>query len=238
VLVHGAGSARWSFDVVRPFLESDFTVLAVDRRGRGDSDDGDGYALEREVDDLDAVLADSGERPYLVGHSYGGLISAAAIARLGEVAGLVLYEPPAGGVLAAPERIDEWDAQIAAGEVEEFLFHYMQEVGGYTAAQVDAFRATPAWRERVEIAPTVPRELRAEHAFRPDLDALAAFTTPTLLLLGSESPPWAVRSTEIYAQAFPNVTVRPLDGHGHAATVTGPELLAREITEFRGTSAA
>lgn len=174
------------------------------------------------------MLGDAGERPFLVGHSFGGLISAAAVGRL-DVAGLVLYEPPAGGVLAAPERIDEWDAQIAAGDAEEFLFDYTQEVGGYSVAQVEAFRGTPLWHKRVEVAPTVPRELRAEHAFRPDSRALAAFTTPTVLLLGSESPGWAKRSTDVYAAAFANADVRVLEGHGHAATVTGPELLADEI---------
>lgn len=234
VLVHGAGSARWSFDFVRPYLERAFTVLAVDRRGRGDSTDGGEYSIEREVEDLVAVLAEAGERPYLVGHSYGGLISAAAVARLGDAAGLVLYEPPAGGVLAAPERVDEWEAQIAAGEVEEFLFHYMREVGGYSVAQVEAFRGTLLWDKRVAVAPTVPRELRAEHAFSPDLPALAAFTTPTVLLLGSESPAWAARSIDVYAAAFAHASVRRLEGHGHAATVTGPDLLAGEIARAFG----
>ena len=76
-----------------------------------------------------------------------------------------------------------------------------------------------------------------QHDIEGDLDALAAFATPTLLLLGSESPPWAVQSTEIYAAAFANASVRTLDGHGHAATVTGPELLAREVATFLRPSA-
>jgi pimeloyl-ACP methyl ester carboxylesterase len=47
VMVHGAGSARWGFDLVRRPLERRFTIWALDRRGRGDSADGDGYALDR-----------------------------------------------------------------------------------------------------------------------------------------------------------------------------------------------
>jgi pimeloyl-ACP methyl ester carboxylesterase len=73
VLVHGAGSARWSFDAVRPHLEARSTVIAIDRRGRGDSTDGDGYSLEREYEDVAAVVRDAGDRAVLVGHSYGGL---------------------------------------------------------------------------------------------------------------------------------------------------------------------
>ena len=81
VLVHGAGSARWSFDLLRPHLEGRFTVIALDRRGRGDSTDGDEYSLERECDDVAAVVRDAGEGAFLFGHSYGGLVAAGAALR-------------------------------------------------------------------------------------------------------------------------------------------------------------
>ena len=82
VLVHGAGSARWSFDLVRPQLESRFTVIAIDRRGRGDSSDAQGYDVEREFEDVAAVVRDAGQGALLVGHSYGALIAAGAAQRL------------------------------------------------------------------------------------------------------------------------------------------------------------
>ena len=100
VLVHGAGSARWSFDLLRPHLEPSFTVIAIDRRGRGDSSDGEGYELEREFEDVAAVVRDAGEGAALVGHSYGGLVAAGAARLLDGLERLVLYEPPMGGVLA------------------------------------------------------------------------------------------------------------------------------------------
>ena len=97
VLVHGAGSARWSFDLVRPELESAFTVIAIDRRGRGDSSDGQGYEVEREFQDVAAVVRDAGDGALLVGHSYGGLVAAGAAQLLDGLPRLVLYEPPMGG---------------------------------------------------------------------------------------------------------------------------------------------
>ena len=78
VLVHGAGSARWSFDAVRPHLEREFTVIAVDRRGRGDSGDDDDYDLRREYEHVAAVVRDAGDGAVLMGHSYGGLVAAGA----------------------------------------------------------------------------------------------------------------------------------------------------------------
>ena len=68
VLVHGAGSARWSFDAVRPHLERRFTVIAIDRRGRGDSGDGAEYSLEREFEDVAAVVRDAGHGALRMGH--------------------------------------------------------------------------------------------------------------------------------------------------------------------------
>ena len=99
-MVHGAGSARWSFDLVRPHLEPHFTVWALDRRGRGDSQDGDGYSLGGEFADVEAVVREAGPDAFLFGHSYGGLVAAGAAVRLGRLPGLVLYEAPMGGVLA------------------------------------------------------------------------------------------------------------------------------------------
>jgi pimeloyl-ACP methyl ester carboxylesterase len=72
VLVHGAGSARWSFDAMRPQLEGRFTVIAVDRRGRGDSTDDAGYALECEYEDVAAVVRDAGPAAVLAGTRTGG----------------------------------------------------------------------------------------------------------------------------------------------------------------------
>ena len=112
VLVHGAGSARWSFDLVRPQLEGRFTVIAIDRRGRGDSTDGRGYDVEREFEDVAAVVRDAGEGALLVGHSYGALIAAGAAQRLDGLPRLVLYEPPMGAVLADAELIDRWERLI------------------------------------------------------------------------------------------------------------------------------
>lgn len=233
VLVHGAGSARWSFDLVRPHLERGFTVIAIDRRGRGDSSDGDSYSVEREFEDVAAVVRDAGEGALLVGHSYGGLVAAGAAPLLDGLPRLVLYEPPmGGGVLADAATIDLWERLIAEGESDLMLREFFRDIAGYDDEEIDALARSPVWDARKRVAPTVPRELRAELGFELDRPALAVLATPTLMLLGSESPEWARRSTGAYADALPNPEVRRLEGHGHSANMSGPELLAAELERF------
>jgi pimeloyl-ACP methyl ester carboxylesterase len=232
VLVHGAGSARWSFDLVRPELESHFTVIAVDRRGRGDSSDGQGYEVEREFEDVAAVVRDAGDGALLVGHSYGALIAAGAAPLLDGLPRLVLYEPPMGGVLADDELIDRWERLIQAGERDLMVREFFREVAGFPEDEIDELAGSPVWERRKRVSPTVPRELRAERAFRLDPDGLAQLEMPTLMLLGSESPDWARRSMNAYSEAIPNAEIRILQGHGHGATTSGPELLAAEVARF------
>ena len=93
-------------------------------------------------------------------------------------------------------------------------------------------RSTPAWQARLDASHTVPRELRAEQAFRMDALRLGELGTPTLVLVGSESPAWAQRSTRAYAGAIPGAVLHTLEGQGHGAAVSAPELLAAELTDF------
>jgi pimeloyl-ACP methyl ester carboxylesterase len=233
VLVHGAGSARWGFSFLRPHLEGRYTVIAIDRRGRGDSTDGDRYAVEREFEDVAAVVraaAADGAEPLLFGHSYGALVSVGAAALIDSLPRLVLYEPPMGGVLAEPARIECWEAALANGDRDGVVSEFLREIGGYTGSELDEMRASPVWELRKAVAHTLPRELRAEAEFELNQLALAAFHLPVLMFVGSDSPAWAERSTDAYARALPNVTVRTLEGQGHGAVAGAPELVAAELS--------
>ena len=231
VLVHGAGSARWSFDAVRPHLEARFTVIAIDRRGRGDSTDADDYALEREYDDVAAVVSDAGDGAMLFGHSYGGLVATGAAGLL-DLPRLALYEPAMGGGLATPQTVESWERLIAEGDRDTVVREFFRDIAGYDEAAIDELARSPVWQARREIVPTVPRELRAEQAHRFDPDALARIRAPVLLLVGTESPVWAVSSVDAHTQALPTAERHALEGQGHAANLTAPGLLAAELERF------
>ena len=231
VLVHGAGSARWSFDAVRPHLEARFTVIALDRRGRGDSTVGGEYSLECEYQDVAAVVRGAGDGALLAGHSYGGLVAAGA-ARLADVSRLALYEPAMGGGLAKRETIDRWDRLIADGDRDTVIREFCRDIAGYGEAAIDELARSPIWEARRQIVPTLPRELRAEGEHRFDGAALAALGTPTLLLVGTESPDWAVRSVAAYGEAILESETHSLERQGHSANMTAPDLLASELEQF------
>jgi pimeloyl-ACP methyl ester carboxylesterase len=232
VAVHGAGSARWGWSFLRPLIEDRFTVIAVDRRGRGDSSDGDGYAVEREFEDVAAVVraaaAERGE-PLLFGHSYGALVAAGAAPLVEGLPRLVLYEPPMGGVLSEPAVIDGLESRIADGDRDAAVTEFLRDIAGYDEAELEQLRASPVWEQRKAVAHTLPRELRAECDFELNRAALAGLEIPVLMLIGSESPDWAKRSTAAYAAALPNVIVRTLEGEGHGALAAAPELVASEL---------
>jgi pimeloyl-ACP methyl ester carboxylesterase len=234
VMVHGAGSGRWSFDLVRPHLEDRFTVWALDRRGRGDSGDDDSYSIEAEFDDVAAVVREAGPGALLFGHSYGGLVAAGAAARLDVLPGLAVYEGPMGGALADEAWIARFERHVRSGDRAAAMREFMSDIGGYTDAEIEAMQGTPAWLARLDASPTVPRELRAERAFGIDGLRLGDLAAPTLVLVGSESPDWATRSTQAFAAAIPGAELHTLHGQGHGAAVSGPELLAGEIAGFFG----
>jgi pimeloyl-ACP methyl ester carboxylesterase len=231
VLVHGATSARWSFDAVRPHLERRFTVIAIDRRGRGDSTDGNEYGLTHECDDVAAVVREAGPGALLLGHSYGGLVAAGSALQL-DLSRLALYEPAVGRGLTNAETIERWERLIEADERDTVLREFLREIAGYDEAAIDEQARSPVWELRREIVPTLPRELRAALAHRIDAEALGTLDMPVLMLVGAESPDWAVRSVAAHAEAIPDAETRTLEGQGHSANTTAPDLLAAELERF------
>jgi pimeloyl-ACP methyl ester carboxylesterase len=231
VAVHGAGSARWGWSFLRPLIEDRYKVIAIDRRGRGDSTDGDGYAVEREFEDVAAVVraVSNGAEPLLFGHSYGALVSAGAAPLIEGLPRLVLYEPPMGGVLAEPAVIDRLESQIADGDRDAAVSEFLRDVAGYDEAEIEELRKSPVWEQRKAVAHTLPRELRAEREYELNRAALAELDIPVLMLIGSASPDWATRSTAAYADALPNAGVHTLEGQGHGALAAAPGLVASEL---------
>ena len=137
-----------------------------------------------------------------------------------------------GGVLADEAWTARFEQRIQSGDRDSAMCEFMSDVGGYTDAEIESMQGTPAWEARLAASPTVPRELRAERAFGIDALRLGDLAAPTLVLVGSESPDWARRSTRTFAAAIPGAELHTLEGHGHGAAVSAPELLADELAAF------
>ena len=238
VAVHGSDTTHRSW---RPFADhlGGFEVCAMDRRGRGASGDGDGYALAREGDDVRAVVADvaagattpSNGGVALVGHSFGALPAFEAGRRNDAVSRLVLYEPPAllehhrawhHDLVAAVER------RVRAGDVAGALRHFEREAAGVSDAVLDRVD----WDTQVGMAAQTRREIAAVGAYRaPEASGIEASTR---CLVGEESPEYLHETTRALAASIPDSSVETLAGQGHLATVTAPAQLADAVGAFLG----
>jgi pimeloyl-ACP methyl ester carboxylesterase len=235
VLVHGSLSDHTTFDLLAEALRTSVTTFSMDRRGFGASGDAAGYAIEREFEDVaavvEAVAARTGGPAALWGHSYGAGCAMGGTTLTSNVHHLVLYEPglgipyPAGSIEAIEEA-------VAAGDVETALLAVLVGIVGMTKEEVGSLRSSPRWPTLLAGTPTVPRECRAEDnwVYRPG--QFDGITAPTLLLAGSYSPPGLTKATHLAAAAIPNAQTRVLEGHGHLATRTDPAMVATVIRQF------
>ena len=175
VLVHGTGGTYSRWAPILPALEKHYTVYAVDRRGRGESGDAAAYNIEREFEDVAALVDAIGEPANLFGHSFGGICSLEAALHAQHVSRLVLYEPPipVANVQIYPEGvIDRLQALLDAGDREGLLTIFMSEVVRMSPHEIELSKSMPAWPARVAAAHTLPRELRAHEGYCFEPEAL------------------------------------------------------------------
>jgi pimeloyl-ACP methyl ester carboxylesterase len=239
VLVHGSAGDHTRWGALIPYLEPNFTLYAMDRRGRGASGDHPDYQIEREYDDVaavvDAVAESAGSAVIVYGNSYGGLCAFGAVPRTTNISRLILYEgwPPVNPTAFAPASgfLERMEALLAEGKREALLETVLRELVKMNEAEVAAYRAHPSWPGRVAAAHTLPREERAFAQAHFDQQQAARITVPTLLLTGSASPDWHPE-VETVAAALPNARIAVLAGQGHIADVVAPELVAAQIGAF------
>jgi pimeloyl-ACP methyl ester carboxylesterase len=237
VLVHGTTASRTRWAPVLPTLEARHTVYAMDRRGRGDSGDTQPYSLEREFEDvaavLDAVAAATSTRVDLVGHSFGGLCAMEAALRTTRIRRLIVYEGAPAGVLTIPsELVERMQAQVDAGDGDGAVQTMMREVVRMPEEQLALLRSLPAWQARVAAAHTIPRELRATNTYRMEPGRMAQIRVPTLLLVGGDSPSFFRTTADAAQHALPDARLVVLPGQQHAAMDTAPDLFSREVLAF------
>lgn len=235
VLVHGTSGSHTRWASILPALEQHFTLYAIDRRGRGESGDAPDYAIEREFEDVAAVVEALDEPAHLLGHSYGAIcaLEAALLAR--NLRTLILYEPPipVAEVPIYPEGvIDRLQALSDAGDREGVVGTFMREVVRMPVHEWEVFRASAAWPARVAAAHTLPRELKADERYRFAAKRFRALNAPTLLLLGGDSPPFFKAAAKAVDAALPNSRVAVLPGQQHIAIDTAPELFVNEVVRF------
>lgn len=225
VLVGGAFHDRTSPLAGTPLaamLADDFTVYSYDRRGRGRSSNTPPYSVDREIEDLAAIVAVAGSSVIGYGMSSGGLLVLDAVARGVALSRVVVYEPP---IVIDPVRIAQLEAllpELARASRSDAAELFMTRGMGMPAAVVAGMKATPAWRDREALAHTLSYDLRI--TIRPH--DLPAVRVPVLVIAGGASPPWMRDGLEGLAHALPHGKLHVLEEQTHAVD---PRLLASVI---------
>ncbi|WP_276274213.1 alpha/beta fold hydrolase [Haloarcula litorea] len=237
VLVHGSADLHtfWDLAGARSAFAEDCTVYAMDRRGRGESGDAAEYTLEREAEDVAAVVNAIDEPVTLLGHSSGALFSLEAALHTDNLRKLILNEPPVAvgdHELNVEETVTEMRRLLEDGEREQALVLFLQEVAQLAPEELDAARSASIWKEMVNAANTLPRELQAIAEYEFDAARFVEMTTPTLVLSGGESPPFYKDATEVVTGALPNSRLVTFDGHAHEPMNTAPDRFVDEVLAF------
>ncbi|MFI8454245.1 alpha/beta fold hydrolase [Kitasatospora sp. NPDC085464] len=235
VLVDGAIGHR-AFDpgvALAEQLSAHHTVWAYDRRGRGGSGDTAPFAVEREIEDLAAVIAAAGGSAAVYGISSGAALALRAAAAGVGVRRLAVYEPPFSTAEGQSERFvgyaGELEAALAEGRRGDAVAAFMTFVG-MPAEAVDGMRAAPVWPLFEAVAPTLAYDaaaLGARTGGTVPVDVLARIEVPTLVLDGGASPELLRAPSAAVAAAVPDAEYRTLADQTHevAAGALVPELV-------------
>jgi pimeloyl-ACP methyl ester carboxylesterase len=237
ILVDGAMSTRSSGskpDLVN-LLAQHFSVYSYDRRGRGDSGDTKPYAVEREIEDIDALIGEAGGSAFVYGHSSGGCLALEATVKLADnVKKLAVYEVPYNDDPQAQKAwgkyIKELTEALAPDRRGDAVALFMAYVG-MPAAQIEGMRHAPFWAGMEAIAPTLAYDhtaIMGKGASIPT-DRAARVHVPTLVMAGGSGALFMRETAKTLSKAIPGAKLRILDGQTHDVH---PEALAPILVEF------
>ncbi len=223
-----------------PLLAEHFTVLHYDRRGRGNSTDTQPYAVEREIEDIDALITEAGGSAGVFGISSGAALALEAAVKLGDkVKKLAMYEAPYNDDVVARQAWKTYRKQLAdvlaQGCRGDALALFMMLVG-MAAEHLDRARQHPLWPMWEAAAPTLAYDaaVMGEDASVPTEKA-AHVAVPTLVMDGSASFPFMHVTATALTNAIPTAEHRRLPGQTHEVEAA---VLAPVLVEFFTTNAA
>lgn len=239
ILVEGAlGHRSFGFSShLAELLAPTFTVYTYDRRGRGDSGNSRPYAVESEIEDIEALIEKAGGAAFVYGISSGACLALEAAMRLGaKIRKLALYEPPYNSDKASRPAWMEYRkklaALLAANRRGDAVVLFMQFVGT-PDDQVEEMRQAPMWPMFEAVAPTLAFDAAAMGEDRSvPVQRAAAVTVPTLIMDGGANltvMPFMHATATALAKAIPHAQQRTLEGQTHDVNM---DALAPILAEF------
>ncbi len=232
ILVDGAFCSR-SFGPMpklAPVLARHFTVFMYDRRGRGDSGDTAPYAVEREIDDLDALIREAGGSAFVYAISSGAALALEAAASGLSIKKLALYEAPF--MVGSPKHVPPVDHHarlvrlVAEGRRGDAVRFYMKDIIGMPGLLVTLFRILPMWSKLKAIANSLPYDSAIMGDFSLPTKRAASLTMPALVICGEKTMPVLREAALRLSEVIPGAQLRTLPGQTHnvAAAALAPVL--------------
>ena len=217
-------------------LSDKYTVYIYDRRGRGNSGDTAPYSIDREVEDLEAVIKESGGTASVYGISSGAALALEAALRSPSIEKLALYEAPFiiddTRTPLPDDYLENLNRLITIGNRSGAVKQFMK------AVQVPAFIIAlmpmmPAWKKLKAVAHTLPYDMAFVFDYQKGKplppERWNSLKIPVMVMGGSKSPAWMRNSVRSLAGIIPGAQLLMLDGQTHAVK---PEALAPELLKF------
>ncbi|MFI2427955.1 alpha/beta fold hydrolase [Streptomyces sp. NPDC018955] len=232
VLVSGAMSTGGTVAPLAAPLSERFRVVVYDRRGRGASGDTAPYAVEREVEDLAALIAAVGGEAALYGVSSGGALALRAAASGLPVHHVAVYETPyamseedLGERARYTERLTAALAEGRRGDAVELFLR----LTGLGEDVIQGARQSPMWAGMESLAPSLAYDDAVMGDGSVPRELLASVRVPVLSIAGDASPAWMREAARAIAESVPRGTYRTLEGQTH---MVEPDVLAPVLAEF------
>jgi pimeloyl-ACP methyl ester carboxylesterase len=232
ILVCGGSVDRKADARIAAELASDFTVFNYDRRGRGDSGDTLPYAIEREVEDIHAVVEEAGGAANLWGSSSGGVLALIAAGSGLPITKLALWEPPfipEGYPRPPDDQVAQYERMVSEGRRGDAAEYFMTKVVGMPAEFVAKARTEPWWPSQEALAHTLAYDARIMGDYAIPTELAGSVKVSTIVIAGGDDFPWMRETATALADALPEGQVRFLDGQGHDVD---SKVLAPVLKEF------
>ena len=233
ILVCGASTDRMANAPLAELLAQHFTVFNYDRRGRGDSGDTAPYAVEREIEDIDALINEAGGSASVYGTSSGAALALEAAASGLAITKLALWEPPFILDDSRPRPPADtariYTELVSTGRRGDAVEFFMRQVVGLPAEFVAEARKAPWWPAQEALAHTLAYDATIMGDYSLPSERVASVTTPTLVIAGGASPTWMRDTAQAVADTLPDGRHRTLEGQEHNVA---PDAIVPVLEEF------